>query len=71
MTKSICTYRTVVFADEGAVSIVNTFGNTDDKITVFLKSFFKITQESILVKGNFRQVNEQRIVSFVFTRKVY
>ena len=69
MTKSICTYRTVVFADEGAVSIVNTFGNTDDKITVFLKSFFKSTQESILVKSNFRKVNEQRIVSFVFTRK--
>ena len=69
MTESICAYGTVIFTDKGAVCVVNTFGNTDNKIAVFLKCFFEITQESILVKSNFWKINKQRIVTSVFTCK--
>ena len=48
---------------------MDSLGYTHNNITVFFKRLFYIGKEFFLVKICFRQINKQRIISFVFTCK--
>ena len=69
MSKGICTYRAVIFADESALCIVDSFRDTDDYIAVLFKGFLNSFEESFLIKGCFREIDQEWIVTFVFSGK--
>ena len=69
MTKGIGADFACVFTDKGAFGIVNSFGNTNDKVRSLLQGILYLGKETVFVKCSFRQVNQYRIVSFKLSCK--
>ena len=69
MSEIIYAYIACKFADEGAVSIVDSFGNADNQVGGGLKFFFYFFDKCIGVKCNFRKIDEYRIIPFEFAGK--
>ena len=57
------------FADECSFSVVNSLGNTDNNVRYLLHCFCRILDKPFRIKSSFRQIDQHRIVSFIFSRQ--
>ena len=69
MSEGIGAYGVVIFTDEGAFGIVDSFRNTNHNVAVFLKCTAYLRKEFLCVKSCLRQINKKRIVTCIFAGK--
>ena len=69
MAEGVRTYGIIVFADKSAFCIVDSFRYANDDVAIFLKGFLYCFKERFLVKCSFRKIDQQWIISCIFTCK--
>ena len=69
VSKAVSAYGIIIFADEGSLIIMDSFGNADNHIAVFLKAVVYLGKESFCIKGCLRKIDQKRIVACVFPRQ--
>ena len=66
MTESIHSNVACVFTDKGSFSVIDSLGDTYYQVWCCLKTFLHFGNKIILIKSNFREIDQHRIVSFEF-----
>ena len=59
VSEGIGAYGVVIFTDEGAFGIVDSFRNTNHNVAVFLKCTAYLRKEFLCVKSCLRQINKK------------